>query len=44
MAYLSTVRIRMALVRDLPLLPIEPAIAEIVQAYVQHKVMPADRT
>ena len=34
--------IRMALVRDLPLLPIEPPIAEIVQAYVQHKVMPAD--
>ena len=32
----------MALVRDLPLLPIEPAIAEIVQAYVQHKVMPAE--
>jgi hypothetical protein len=23
-------------------LPIEPAIAEIVQAYIRHKVMPAD--
>ena len=33
---------RLALVRDLPLLPIEPAIAEIVQAYIRHKVMPAD--
>lgn len=34
--------IRMALVRDLSLLPIEPAIAEIGQAYVQHKVMSAE--
>lgn len=33
---------RMSLVRDLPLLPVEPAIAEIVQTYIQHKVMPAD--
>ena len=33
---------RLALVRDLPLLPIEPAIAEIVHAYIRHKVMPAD--
>ena len=33
---------RLALVRDLPLLPIEPAIAEIVQAYIRHRVMPAD--
>lgn len=32
----------LALVRDLPLLPVELAIAEIAQAYVQHKVMPAD--
>ena len=31
----------LALVRDLPLLPVEPAIAEIVEAYLQHKVMPA---
>ncbi len=30
------------LVRGLPVLGIEPAIAEIVQAYIQHKVMPAD--
>lgn len=34
--------IRMTLIRDLPLLAIEPPIAEIVQAYIQHKVMPAD--
>lgn len=33
---------RMSLVRDLLLLPVEPAIAEIVQTYIQHKVMPAD--
>ena len=33
---------RLALVRDLPILPIEPAIAEIVHAYIRHKVMPAD--
>lgn len=33
---------RLALMRDVPLLPIEPAIAEIVQAYVRHKLMPAD--
>lgn len=33
---------RLALVADLPLLPIEPAIAEIVEAYVRHKLMPAD--
>ena len=33
---------RLALVRDLPLLPMEPAIVEIVQTYIQHKVMPAD--
>jgi len=29
-------------VRDLPLLPVEPAIAEIVQAYLLHQVMPRD--
>ena len=33
---------RLELVRALPLLPVEPAIAEIVRAYVRHKVMPAD--
>ena len=33
---------RLALVADLPLLPIEPAVAEIVEAYVRHKLMPAD--
>jgi predicted nucleic acid-binding protein len=30
------------LVSTLPLLPIEHAIAEIVEAYIQHKVMPND--
>ena len=30
------------LVRELPLLPVEPAIAEIVQAYILHRLMPAD--
>jgi predicted nucleic acid-binding protein len=30
------------LVGNLPLVPIEIAVAEIVQAYIQHKVMPND--
>jgi predicted nucleic acid-binding protein len=30
------------LLRDLPVLPVEPAIAEIVQTYLQHRVMPTD--
>ncbi len=33
---------RLALVRDLPLLPVELPIAEIVQGYIRHKLMPAD--
>jgi hypothetical protein len=33
---------RLELVRALPLLQVEPAIAEIVRAYILHKVMPAD--
>jgi len=33
---------RLALVRDLPLLPVELAVSEIVQAYIRHKLMPAD--
>ena len=33
---------RLVLVRDLAILPIEPAITEIVSVYIQHKVMPAD--
>lgn len=33
---------RLELVRGLPLLTIEPAIIEIVQAYVRYKLMPAD--
>lgn len=32
----------LALVAGLPVLAVELAIAEIVQAYIQHKVMPAD--
>ena len=32
----------LALVRDLPVLAVEPHIVEIVQAYVRHRVMPAD--
>ena len=30
------------LVRGLPLVPVEPAIAETVETYIRHKVMPAD--
>ena len=30
------------LVRGLPLLPVEAGIAEIVQAYIRHRVMPTD--
>jgi predicted nucleic acid-binding protein len=33
---------RLALVADLPLVAIDPAVAEIVQTYIRHKVMPAD--
>jgi len=33
---------RLALVRDLPLLRVEAAIAEIVQTYIRHRVMPSD--
>ena len=32
----------LALIRGLPLLPVESAIAEIVQGHIRHKVMPAD--
>lgn len=32
----------LALAQDLPLLEITPAVAEIVVAYVQHRLMPAD--
>jgi len=32
----------LALVRDLPLLPVEKAISEIVQTYVRHKIMPSN--
>jgi hypothetical protein len=33
---------RLDLVRGLPLLAVEPAITEIVQAYIRYKLMPAD--
>lgn len=33
-----------ALVRRLPLLEVTPAAAEIVEAYIQHRLMPADPT
>ena len=33
---------RLALVRGLPVLPLEWAVTEIVQASIRHKVMPAD--
>ena len=33
---------RLALVHGLPLLPVEPAVIEVVEAYIRHKVMPAD--
>jgi predicted nucleic acid-binding protein len=32
----------LALVQELPLIEITPAVAEIVEAYVQHRLMPAD--
>ena len=36
--------LRLSLIRDLPLLPIEQAITEIAATYVLQKVMPADPT
>jgi len=33
---------RLALVGGLPVLPVEPAIIEIVRTYIEHRVMPAD--
>jgi hypothetical protein len=33
---------RLDLVRNLPLLPIEPAILEIVQSYIRYRLMPTD--
>jgi hypothetical protein len=34
----------LAFVRELPLLPVEEAIGEIIQAYLRHRVMPTDPT
>src|ERR1700735_5205601 len=31
-------------IRALPLLPVEPPIIEIVEAYIRHKLMPVDPT
>jgi hypothetical protein len=36
------VAMRLNLIQDLPLLPVEPAIIEIVQTYISYKLMPAD--
>lgn len=33
---------RLALISALPLVPVEPPVVEIVQAYIAHKLMPAD--
>lgn len=33
-----------SVVQRLPVVPIEPAVAEIVSAYMRHKLMPADPT
>lgn len=33
---------RLALLHEVPLVPVEPAVVEIVQAYIQQKLMPAD--
>jgi len=33
---------RLKLIADLPVLSAEPAVVEIVQAYIRHKLMPAD--
>jgi len=33
---------RLSLVSGLPILPVVPAIADIVEAYIQHRLMPAD--
>jgi hypothetical protein len=33
---------RLELVRNLPLLPIEPEVGEIVRVYIGHRLMPAD--
>lgn len=33
---------RLTLIRGLPILPVDPAILEVVEAYIRHKVMPAD--
>jgi predicted nucleic acid-binding protein len=35
-------RMRLELVRNLPLLPVEPAILEIVETYIRFRLMPAD--
>lgn len=30
------------MIRDLPILPVDSAILEIVQVYIRHKIMPSD--
>jgi hypothetical protein len=38
----SRIAERLALVGQLPLLAIDPSVAEIIETYIRHKVMPAD--
>jgi predicted nucleic acid-binding protein len=38
----SRVAERLAVVGQLPLLAVDPSVAEIVETYIRHKVMPAD--
>lgn len=35
---------RLSLVRDLPLVPVDGAVVEIVQAYIRHRLMPSSPT
>lgn len=35
---------RLELIANLPIVPVEPAVIETAQAYIRHKVMPADPT
>jgi len=33
---------RLELIKDLPLLPVDEGVVEIVQAYIRHRLMPGD--
>ena len=41
-AHLDSVAQRLELIKDLPILPIDESISEIVQVYLQHRLMPSD--